>query len=339
MDFIVVGVGWAGANHVKAIRAADARVAAIVDADEAHLREQADALVVEAGYTDLREALEAEPDAEAVVVATPHDLHRPHTELAAAAGRHVLVEKPIALTLEDADAMIEACDRAGVALMVGESLRYDRTMIALRRALEAGRIGQVLSGRINFIARGYHTYRYPGRRSWLAEPEEGGSGIWMLNGIHVMSAARMIFGEVRSIDARQVRSDCFEDDVEATVVALLEFEGGAAATITVSAELHGYGRFGDLAVFGSTGTLWSNWRKGDRLLIYSGDAGEPEAVECASDKIDGAPGSFVRQVRELVDAVEAGREPRTGGRDERATLAAILAGYRSIETARPVEPA
>lgn len=343
MRFIIVGVGWAGERHARAVRALQSEglnveVAALVDADPEHLQRQARKLNVERTYRELAPALEAEPDAEAVIVATPHHLHRPHTERAAEAGRHVLVEKPMARRLEDADAMIAACQRAGVQLMVAESLRYDPCMVAVRRALQAGGIGQVLAGRINLIPHGYKTFRYPGRRSWLAQPESGGSGIWLLNGIHVMSAARMIFGEVESIHARTVASEQWRSELEATVVAQVRFDTGAVASLTVSAELHGYDRFADLAVFGAEGSLWCNWRKGSELHVYCGEEKQPEVIPCPAEQYAHTPEGFVRQLGEFVDAVQDDREPYTAGRDERETLAAVLAGYESAETGRPVEP-
>jgi len=341
MQMIVVGAGWAGERHVQAIQALkregmDVGVAALVDVDSEHLKKQAAAWGIEATYTDLPSALEAHPEAEAVVLATPHHLHREGTQQAAAAGRHVLVEKPMALSLEDADAMVAACRAAGVTLMVAESIRYQRPLIAMREAVSAGKIGQVLSGRINFIPRGRKTYSYPGRRAWLADPAVCGGGIWMLNGIHYMSAARMLCGEVTEIDAREVRSREFQSELEATVVALVTFEGGVVITMTVSAELHGYRRFSDLVLFGSEGTLEAE-RWGERdLRIYTND--EPQVVPCQDDERSGAPGHFVRQIEEFLAAIAERREPYTSGPGERNTLAAILAGYESMRTSRPVKP-
>jgi predicted dehydrogenase len=224
--------------------------------------------------------------------------------------------------------------------MVAESLRYQRRAMAVRDAVASGRIGQVLSGRINFIPRGRHTYSYPGRRAWLADVAAGGSGIWMLNGIHQMSAARMFLGEVTRIYAREVHSAKFESPLEATVVALVTFDSGAEITMTVSAELHGYHRFGDLLLHGSEGTLHVERRNGGRLLLFT-ESDEPEVIGewGADDQRGGAPGHFVRQMAEFLGAVAEGREPATSGPCERATLAAILAGYASIRTGRPVVPA
>lgn len=341
MKLIVVGAGWAGERHVQAAGAleregADVHVAALVDVDADHLHAKAGDWGIAATYTDLPSALDVHPDAGAVVLATPHHVHREGTEQAAAAGRHVLVEKPMALTLEDADAMVEASRRAGTTLMVAESARYERWAMAVRGVIESGEIGQVLSGRFNLIPRGRKTYQYPGRRAWLADPAVCGGGIWMLNGIHVMSAARMLLGEVTSISAREVRSPEFQSELEATVVALVSFDSGAVITMTVSAELRGYGRYGDLVLFGSEGTLEVNWRHGNEVKVHTD--GEPKTVPYAPDQRAGAPGSFVRQMEEFLGAISENRQPYTSGPSERNSLAAILAGYESIRTAQPVTP-
>jgi predicted dehydrogenase len=195
--------------------------------------------------------------------------------------------------------------------MVAESARFLCPVMAAYGAVADGRIGQILSGRVNFIGRGRRTYAYPGRRSWLADPEAGGTGIWMLNGIHAMSVARMLLGEPEEIDAREVHSAGFQSHFEATVVALLTFDSGAIAALTVSAELHGYKRFGDLVLFGTEGTLQVDWRKGPELLLFEGD--KEQTIECAPDNIGGVPGQFVRQMQEFVDAVAEGREPSPSG--------------------------
>ena len=127
MDFIVAGTGWAGEAHVWAIQAlaeagVECEVSALVDVDAEHLGRVSDEWGVPEKYTDLETAL-SECQADAVILATPHHLHRQGTQLAAARGRHVLVEKPMALTLEDADAMIEACDGAGV-LRLGRTVSW-----------------------------------------------------------------------------------------------------------------------------------------------------------------------------------------------------------------------
>jgi len=341
VDFIVVGIGWAGRRHVRAIqclqeRGRDASVAAIVDTDPAHLAAQAAELGVERTFPDLETALAETPGADAVVLATPHHLHRQGVERAAGAGMHALVEKPMALSLADADAMIRACRGAGVELMVLESLRYQRRAMASAGVVREGRIGRVLYGRMNMIGPGRTTYAYPGRRAWLADPAVCGGGIWMLNGIHQMSAARMLLGEVGEITAREVHSEQFAGELEGTVAAMLRFESGAILHMTVSAELHGYRRFGDLVLFGTDGTLAVNWHDPAGILVCTEQG--TETVDCAEDDEADPPPHFVHQMAEFLDAAAEGRRTRTDGASERETLAAILAGYESIRTGAPVRP-
>ena len=341
MDFIVVGIGWAGRRHVQAIqclrrRGHDVSVAALVDTDPAHLSDQSAELGVERTFGSLAAALAETPAAEAVVLATPHHLHRQGTELAAGAGRHVLVEKPMALSLTDADAMIRACRRAGVELMVLESLRYQRRAMEVARLVRAGRIGRVLFGRMNMIGRGRTTYAYPGRRAWLADPAVCGGGIWMLNGIHQMSAARMFLGEVAEITAREVHSERFASGLEGTVAAMLRFESGAILHMTVSAELHGYRRFGDLVLFGTDGTLGENGHDSSGITLCTEQG--TETIDCSESDDEAGESHFVRQMAEFLGSVAEGRRPETDGVSERETLAAILAGYESIRTGEPVRP-
>jgi len=342
MDFIIVGTGWAGEHHTQAIKAleaegVDVHVAALVDVDAEHFARCAAEWGIERTFGSLDAALDALPDAAAVVLATPHHVHRQGTELAAAAGRHVLVEKPMTLTLADADAMIAACRDARVTLMVLESARYSRSSQAIAAALTEGKIGQIVSGRINRIPRGRQSFSYPGRRAWLSDPAAGGSGMWMLNGIHLMSRARMFLGEVTRIYAREVHSAKFESPLEATVVALLEFDTGAVATVTLSSELHGYKRYSDVVLFGSDGTLGTSDRNPSEIRIDTEDGDEPEIIDCTDQPRSGADGHFVRQMEEFLAAVAEGREPATSGTSERGSLAAVVAGYESMRTGRPVE--
>ncbi len=341
MDFIVVGIGWAGRRHVQAIQCLqrqgrDVSVAAIVDTDPAHLAASSAELGVERTFADLDTALAEVPRAGAVVLATPHHLHRAGTERAAVAGMHVLVEKPMALSLADADAMIRACRSAGVELMVLESLRYQRRAMELARLVGSGRIGRVLYGRMNMIGRGRTTFAYPGRRAWLADPNVCGGGIWMLNGIHQMSAARMLLGEVAEITAAEVHSERFVSPLEGTVAAMLRFDSGAILHMTVSAELHGYNRFGDLVLFGTDGTLGVNWGGPDGITVCTEQG--TETVPCdEGDESEPAP-HFIRQMAEFMASLAEGRPSQTDGLSERHTLAAILAGYESIRTGAPVRP-
>ena len=141
----LIGCGWAGERHARAYAQHGATLAWAIDANRA----RAEALVAALGAagaatrvgTDFRAAL-ADPDVDAVDICLPHDLHAPVTIAAAGFGKHILVEKPLAATLDEADAMIAAADRAGVVLMVAEHVRFDAVLLKVRDLLQAGVIGR-----------------------------------------------------------------------------------------------------------------------------------------------------------------------------------------------------
>ncbi len=123
----IIGVGWAGRRHIQAIRELNRKidVACLVDSDAAHLSAAVDETGVGKTYAGIREAL-ADPDIDAVSICTPHALHCPMAVAAAEAGKHVLCEKPMAVTVDEATQMIEAADRNGVTLFVAENAAYSR---------------------------------------------------------------------------------------------------------------------------------------------------------------------------------------------------------------------
>ncbi|KKL49850.1 hypothetical protein LCGC14_2311380, partial [marine sediment metagenome] len=120
------------------------------------------------------------------------------------------------------------------------------------------------------------------------------------------------------------------------VSALATFVSGAIANITISAELHGYERFSDLVVFGTDGTLAVNWKGGREIALCTDDGAE--TIPCAEDADGPEEPHFVRQIAEFLASVRDDRPSLTDGKSERATLAAILAGYESIRTGQPVKP-
>jgi len=194
---VVVGVGWAGTRQIEAIRELGraVEVACLVDADAELLREKSAALDVPGTYLDLDAALAA-TDVDAVSICLPHAVHCSTALAAIEAGKCVLVEKPMAPTVEDATCMIEAAEAAGVTLYVAENVPYQPISKRLRRIVASGeQIGELTAAA---LVAGFRApnFGYPGRRAWLTEPELGGTGAWMLHGIHTMAQLRYVFGEV-----------------------------------------------------------------------------------------------------------------------------------------------
>jgi predicted dehydrogenase len=235
----IIGIGWAGERQVQAIRELGRKVAieCIVDNDPEFLRQKAGELGIEKTYTDYRDALN-DPDVEAVSICAPHNFHCPMTLAAVAAGKHILCEKPIALTVDDATRMIEAADAQGVKLYVAENLSYSPIAQFLRRVVETGEyIGEITAASVvsGFQAK---NFGYPGRRDWLTLPEKGGTGTWMLQGIHTMAQMRTIFGEVETVYIREHHARSFQrPDLEGTMSGLLTLESGVNVSVLHTCEV------------------------------------------------------------------------------------------------------
>lgn len=232
----VAGMGAAGQAFVPALQSHPgcALVAFAEPADDARRAAQ-DELGV-AAYPTL-DALLRHPGLDAVVVATPTPLHAAQAQQCAAAGLHVLVEKPMAVRLDDARAMVQAADRAGVVLLVGHSHGYDAPIAGMREVIASGELGRV--GMVNTWC--YSDWVYRPRRPDELDPAQGG-GVTFRQGSHQFDILRLLCGG----RARSVRAKVFDWDPQRRTVgahiAFIDFEDGPAAT----AVYNGYGGFSSI---------------------------------------------------------------------------------------------
>ncbi len=195
---------------------------------------------------DSVEALCADAEVEAVYISTPHGLHRDHVAAAAVAGKHVLVEKPAAIGLADASAMIEACEAAGVRLLVGPSHSFDAPVAKAREAIESGALGRVRM----LHALNATDFLYRPRRAEELETAKGG-GVVFSQAVHQVDIARLLCGgRAKTVTARTGAWDPARP-TEGAYAALIDFEGGAFASLAYS----GYGRFDADALMGGIDEL------------------------------------------------------------------------------------
>lgn len=326
----IIGVGWAGAKHVEAIRELNRglTVDCLVDSDAAFLAEQCEALDVEKSHTRAEDAI-ADDDVDAVSICLPHRFHCDVTIAAAEAGKHVLVEKPMAMTVDEATRMIEAAKQNNVKLYVAENRPYHPMSQRLREIVESGDpIGEVLSASMVTGFRA-ETYGYPGRRSWLGRPEEGGSGQWLLNGIHDVAQLRYVFGEMSDIYMREHHaSGDNTPDVEGTMVGQMTTVAGYQVSILQSREVHMKGGLRGITIYGDRGSVRTT-ETGYAVYGQDGLVGEHAWPEPALSDYAQEMDAFVRYVREGV----AGP---TSAESERRSLAVVEAGYASAETGQVV---
>jgi phthalate 4,5-cis-dihydrodiol dehydrogenase len=197
--------------------------------------ESRDAFVAEFGgraYGSVEE-LAADPEIDAVYIATPHQMHADHVAAVAAAGKHILVDKPLAVTLDDADRMVAAADAAGVHLIVGPSHSFDPPVALARHMIASGDCGQVRMVQ----AFNYTDFLYRPRRPEELRTEEGG-GVLFSQGVHQIDIVRLLCGGLaRSVYAMTGAWDQ-ERPTEGAYTAVLDFEGGAFASLTYSGYAH-----------------------------------------------------------------------------------------------------
>ena len=229
LGWLVVGCGWVARDYViPAIHAAgNGRLVAACDLNEAALSRLPGGDFTRT--TDLDEALRAS-GVEAVYVATPNHAHRAAVEAAAAAGKHVLCEKPMATTAADARAMVAACRRAGVAYATAFDQRFHAAHRALARLVRQGRLGTVTQARVH-----YACWLPPGwaTDNWRADPARAGGGALIDLAPHGLDLLEMLLGdewaELRALTQRRVHPYPVDDGA----VLMGRFRGGALATLHV----------------------------------------------------------------------------------------------------------
>jgi len=184
------------------------------------------------GYASVEE-MANDPEVEAVYIATPHQMHAEHVAAVTAAGKHVLVDKPLSVTMEDADKMVDAARAAGVHLIVGPSHSFDPPVLKARQIIESGQFGVVRMVQ----AFNYTDFLYRPRRIEELRTEEGG-GVLFSQGIHQIDIVRLLCGgQARSVTAMTGAWDP-QRPTEGAYSALIDFEGGAFATLTYSGYAH-----------------------------------------------------------------------------------------------------
>ena len=240
----IAGLGRWGQNFVNAAQGSGAirfTAANTRNGNTASAFCQANGLRWTADFDDILR----DPTIEAVVLATPHSLHADQVKRAAAAGKHVLVEKPFALTLRDAHAMLEAADKAGIVLGVGFNRRFHPSMTRMRDAVKSGALGTIVT--INAEQTALHGISMT-PDAWRVRPDEAPGGAMTAIGVHLMDGMIDLLGRVAEVNAIVSRRAApLADD---TTHAQLRFESGAIGQIFCSTAAAPHYRF---AAYGTEG--------------------------------------------------------------------------------------
>lgn len=335
LRFGLVGCGRISGNHIRALRDCpeDSKLVAVCDSVPERARETAREVGCDA-YTDFAEMLKRD-DIDVVSICTPSGLHPEHGIMAANAGKHVVSEKPMAITLESCDEFIRSCDHNGVQLFVVKQNRLNTTMQLLKRAVDKGRFGRITGAHVNVFWQ--RPQSYYDQAKWRGTWEFDG-GAFMNQASHYVDSIHWLVGEVESVMAatatlgRRIEAeDCGS--------AILRFRNGAIGSINVSMLTYPKNMEGSISILGDRGTVklggvavnrfekweFADYDDDDKLVLESNY--EPPNVYGFG---------HLAYYRNVIDALRGKTEPNTDGRSGRKSLELILAIYKSAREGRRI---
>jgi predicted dehydrogenase len=271
LNAAIVGLGWWGKELVRAVQGSSPRIqfsrGVTLEPDLAREFAAEQGLTLGTSYDEVL----ADPKIEAVVLATPHTLHRRQVEAAARAGKHVFCEKPFALTKADAEAALAACRRAKVALGVGHNRRLWPSLKEIHRLIAEGSLGTIMHAEAAF---GHDWLANQPADNWRNAPEETKSGGMTGMGIHLIDAFSFLAGPMRRVAARTTQR-VLPLATGDTTAALIEFQNGATGSLMTSLKVPFLWR---LAIYGSELTVEST---GEDTVVLHRPGKPPEARELA----------------------------------------------------------
>lgn len=333
--FALVGCGRIAGHHMEALsgHAPDAELVAVCDTDPARL-EAAMARTGARGFASL-EALLAGSDADCIILATPSGLHAPQAIQAAAAGRHVVTEKPMATRWQDGKAMVRACDEAGVRLFVVKQNRRNQTLQLVKRAVDARRFGRIWMVNVNvFWSRPQEYYdSAPWRGTW-----EFDGGAFMNQVSHYVDLLDWLIGPVESVQAYTATLDR-DIEVEDTGVMNIKWRSGALGSMNVTMLTWPRNLEGSITILGEHGSVRIGGVAVNRIdhwefaAPHAMDAEVPEASYDTASVYGQGHRAYLGNVLEVL----RGRaEPDTDGREGLHSLELLVATYVAARDGRRV---
>ena len=343
VGFGIVGCGMIANFHAEAI--AHIRGAKLVGCFSVPF-ESAERFAAErncTAYEKLADML-ANPEIDIVTICTPSGAHMEPAVQAANAGKHVIVEKPLEITLKRCDAIIDACDKNNVKLGAIMPSRFGGANLALKKAIEEGRFGTLTLG--DSFVKWWRTQEYYDSGGWRGTWKMDGGGAYMNQAIHNVDLIYWFMGDVASVSAVTGTLAHERIEVEDTGVAAIQFANGAVGTITATTsawpgfmkktEIHGTA--GSVIVEQDDILHWefAKPRANDAKVIEkfsqkagnSGGASDPKAISFTG---------HMEQFKEFIKAIETDTNPRVDGREGRKSVEIILAIYKSAWTGKRVE--
>lgn len=327
----IIGTGGIAQNHFEGYQAIGADIVAISDINEETLKQRKEQWKAGSSYTDYKELL-ANPEVEVVSICTPNAYHAPISIDAAKAGKHILCEKPISMSLDDGEKMIAVAQEHKVVLQIGHHLRSASGPQQAKRIIDSGVLGDITFVRL----RQAHDWGGDATvRGVFGSKAHQGGGTMLDNGCHMMDLARYFAGDVAEIFAH-VATLKFEDiDVEDTSHASLRFSSGALGSVENAWTATGWEE--GFWIYGTQGSLELTNRYGKTELLHS----YRQSVGQSWDQTDRASYSFpsagghIQQIKYLEASIRSAKPVICSGNDGLEAIRLVLAGYESSEQGQP----
>ena len=323
LKLAIVGCGAISRFHLDGIRDSGVAIdiAAAVDADIG----RAEQLASETGATafaSLEEALDR-GDFDSVDLLLPHDLHETAAVQCLEAGKHVLLEKPMAPTLEACERILAAAEEAGTVFMVAENAQYWPEIVKARELIREGVIGEVITARAGFICE-FDDYWFKGKRPWRNDRARTGGGIAIDGGSHWIRPLRMWLGEISEVVA--ALDYPLEDmEGESLVRALFRFESGVIAGFDAMMIDAAMAPDPWWRITGSAGEITIDGGFDGGIRVY--DNAHRDGLQVMEP--EGYAKSFGPELADFAGAVLEGRQLQAGPREALGELRTVLAIYRS----------
>ncbi|MGE4130984.1 MAG: Gfo/Idh/MocA family protein [Bdellovibrionales bacterium] len=339
LKFALLGCGRIAPKHVDALTSGavpGAELVAVCDTEVSRAQAIAQKHGVKA-FGDRFEMLEKMGDQiDVVSILTPSGLHAQHAIDMAKFRKHVVVEKPMALTLQDADQMISACDAFGVRLFVVKQNRYNHPVKKLREALEAGRFGKLVLGTVR--VRWCRTQKYYDQDKWRGTWAYDG-GVFANQASHHVDLLQWMMGDVESVFAK-TSTALVNIETEDTGVVILKFKNGGLGIIEATTATRPKDLEGSISILGEKGTVEIAGFAVNEMKTWNfseTQSGDSEVL----DKYRNSPPNVygfghTEYLNKVVESIREGRSALVDGLEGRKSLELISAIYESVETGKEV---
>jgi len=333
----LVGCGRIAKRHAELLgrgQVQGASLAAVADI----IGEKARALAAPFGvpwFTDMH-AMVAKAAPDVIAILTESGRHAEHTLALAPYGKHLIVEKPMALTLDDADQMISACDRSRVRLFVVKQNRFNLPVLKLREAVEAGRFGRLVLGtvRVRWCRRQEYYDQDPWRGTWALD-----GGVLSNQASHHIDLLEWMMGDVESVFAKATTA-LARIEAEDTAVVVLKFKSGALGVIEATTAARPKDLEGSISILGEKGTVEIAGFAVNEMRTWQFEPALPADREVVAKFSVNPPSvyGFGHQAyyQHVVSCINDGQPQLVDGLEGRRSLELISAIYESIETGQEV---